>query len=125
MSTSEGAAVIDRRTADAARLALELMLTEWQLPPERWAEVAELLDELAEAVAKGETARVNALTGELDEWSGHRVTRIQGPGDETPPDDDKRVPLPPDKVEQVVALVHALDVDSPPGGPGSASGRRT
>ena len=117
--------MIDRRTADAARLALELMLTEWHLPPERWAEVAELLDDLSEAVAKGETAKVNELTGELDELSGPRVTRIQGTGDETPSDDDKRVPLPPEQVERVVALVHALDPDSPPGGPGPASGRRT
>lgn len=117
--------MIDRRTADAARLALELMLTEWHLPPERWTEVAELLEELSTAVADGDATALNALTGELDEWSGDRVTRIQGTGDETPSDDDKRVPLPPDQVEQVVALVHALDPDSPPGGPGPASGRRT
>ncbi|MFI5881462.1 CATRA system-associated protein [Streptomyces sp. NPDC051554] len=118
MSTSEGAAVIDRETADGARLALELMLEEWRLPPEGWVEIAELLDELSTAVAAGDAAKVNALTGELDEWSGSRVTRIQGTG-------DGRMPLPEPDRERVVALVHALKPDSPPGGPHTAPARRT
>ncbi|MGW0836829.1 CATRA system-associated protein [Streptomyces prunicolor] len=124
MSTSEGAAVIDRETADEARLALELMLAEWRLTPEGWVEIAEVLDRLAAAVAAGKPAEVAVVTGELDEWSGNRVPRIKGTGDGTA-SDDERVPLPDDERERVVALVHALDTDSPPGGPHSASARRS
>jgi hypothetical protein len=125
VSTSEGAAVIDRETADEARLALELMLEEWRLTPEGWVEIAEVLDRLAAAVAAGKAAEVAVVTGELDEWSGKRVPRIKGTGDGTASHDDKRVPLPEDERERVVALVHALDPDSPPGGPRSASARRS
>lgn len=125
MSTSEGAAVIDRETADAARLALELMLDEWRLTPEGWGELAELLDELAATVAAGDASGVKALTGELDEWSGGRVGRITGAGDGTEPAADRRVPLPEPDRERVVALVHALAPDAPPGGPASAPARRT
>ncbi|WP_416957208.1 CATRA system-associated protein [Streptomyces sp. Agncl-13] len=118
MSTSEGAAVIDRETADAARLALELMLEEWRLLPEGWVEIAGLLEELSTAVADGDATTVKTLTGELDEWSGSRVTRIGGGG-------DGRVPLPEPERERVVALVHVLRPDSPPGGPRPAPARRT
>ncbi|MFG2784212.1 CATRA system-associated protein [Streptomyces prunicolor] len=125
MSTSEGAAVIDRETADEARLALGLMLEEWRLTPEGWVEVAKVLDRLAAAVAAGKAAEVAVVTGELDEWSGKRVTRIRGTGEGTASDEVERVPLPEEEQERVVALVHALDPDSPPGGPRSASARRT
>jgi hypothetical protein len=53
------------------------------------------------------------------------VPRIKGTGDGTASDDNKRVPLSDDERERVVALVHALDPDSPPGGPPSASARRS
>ncbi|MFJ8057281.1 CATRA system-associated protein [Streptomyces sp. NPDC096142] len=125
MSTSEGAAVIDRETADAARLALELMLDEWRLTPEGWGELAELLAELTAAVAAGDASGVKALTGELDEWSGGRVGRITDAGDGTELAEDRRVPLPEPDRERVVALVHALAPDAPPGGPASAPARRT
>ncbi|WP_329242162.1 hypothetical protein OG223_03530 [Streptomyces sp. NBC_01478] len=105
MSTTEGAAMIDRETAGEASLALRLMLKEWRLTPEAWAEVAEVLDMLSAAVAAGKAAKVAELTGELDEWSGGRVTRITA---------DDRVPLPEPERERVVALVHALAPDSPP-----------
>lgn len=117
--------MIDRETADAARLALELMLDEWRLTPEGWGELAELLDELTAAVAAGDASGVKALTGELDEWSGGRVGRITGTGDGTEPAADRRVPLPEPDRERVVALVHALAPDAPPGGPASAPARRT
>ncbi|WP_405945555.1 hypothetical protein OG588_00770 [Streptomyces prunicolor] len=125
MSTSEGASAIDRETAGATSLALRLMLKEWRLPPQIWVEIAALLEELATAVARGDAAEVNALTGELEVLSGSRVSRITGTGGGTASGDDERVPLPEDKRERVVALVHALDPDSPPGGPRSAPARRS
>lgn len=125
MSTSQGAAAIDRKTAEAARLALQLMLGEWRLLPEGWQEIAELLDELSAAVAAGDTAAVDALTGELDEFSGSRVSRIQRGPAGTSPQDDGKVPLPEPDRERVVALVHALAPDSPSGGPRPAPSERT
>ncbi|MDX2757705.1 CATRA system-associated protein [Streptomyces europaeiscabiei] len=126
MSTSGRAAAIDRETAGAARLALRLMLEEWLLPPQGWEEIAELLDELSAAVAAVDAAAVDALTGELEELSGSRATpRIEGYQDGTSPEGDGRVPLPEPYVERVVALVHALDLDSAPGGPRPAPSERT
>ncbi|MFD5159390.1 CATRA system-associated protein [Streptomyces hawaiiensis] len=126
MSTSDGAATIDRETAGAARLALRLMLEEWRLPPQGWEEITELLDELTSAVAVGDAAAVDALTGELEELSGSReVTRIEGTQDGTAPEDDGKVPLPEPHRERVVALVHALAPDSGPGGPRPATAERT
>ncbi|MER5857239.1 CATRA system-associated protein [Streptomyces sp. NPDC059688] len=124
MSTSDGTAAIDRETAGAARLALRLMLEEWRLPPQGWEETAELLAELSTAVAAGDTAAVDALTGELEELSGSRVTRIEGAQD-GPPDGDGKVPLPEPYRERVVALVHALDPDPTPGGARPAAAERT
>jgi len=124
VSTSEGAPAIDRETAGATSLALRLMLKEWRLPPRIWAEISALLDELSKAVAAGDAAVVNAVTGELEVLSGSRVPRIKRAGDGTASDDEE-VPIPEDKRERVVALVHALDPDSPPGGPRSASARRS
>ncbi|MBC7270235.1 MAG: hypothetical protein H5T76_16260 [Streptomyces sp.] len=118
MSTSQGAAAIDRRTADAARRVLQLMLGEWRLLPEGWEEIAELLDELAVAVAAGDATAVDALTGELEEFSGSRVSRIEkGP--------DGKVPLPEPDRERVVALVHTLAPDARPGDPPPAPPERT
>lgn len=117
--------MIDRATAGATCLALRLMLKEWRLPPRIWAEIAALLDELSTAVAAGDAAKVNALTGELEVLSGGRVTRIEGGRDGKPPQGDAKVPLPEKDRERVVALVHALDPDSPPGGPRPAPARRT
>ncbi|MFF0204858.1 CATRA system-associated protein [Streptomyces sp. NPDC005017] len=117
MSTSDNAAVIDPETAEAARLALGLMLEEWRLPRRSWeVEVADLLDRLSAAVSAGDAAALDTLTVELDELSDSRVARIEGPQDAPPPQDAK-VPLPEPYRERVVALVHALDPDSPPGGP--------
>ncbi|MFD1660595.1 CATRA system-associated protein [Streptomyces caeni] len=125
MSTSDRAATIDRETAGAARLALRLMLEEWRLPPQGWEEIAELLDELSGAVAAGDVVAVDALTGELEELSGSRVTRIEGAQDGTSPEDDGKVPLPEPYRERAVALVHALDPDPAPGGPRPAPSERT
>ncbi len=125
VSTSDRAAPIARETADAALLALRLMLREWRLPSQAWEEIAELLDELSAAVAAGDTAAVDALTGELEELSGSRVTRIGGAGDGTPPQDDGKTPLPEPYEERVVALVHALAPDSTPGGRQPAPAERT
>ncbi|MDG9708552.1 CATRA system-associated protein [Streptomyces sp. DH10] len=125
MSTSDRAVVIDRETAGAARLALGLMLKEWRLPPQGWEEIAELLDELLAAVAAGDAAALDALTGELEELSGSRVGRIDNAQDGTSPEGDGNVPLPESYRERVVALVHALDLDSAPGGPRPAPPERT
>lgn len=109
--------MIDRETAGEASLALRLMLKEWRLTPEAWAEVAQVLDLLAAAVAAGNAAEVAELTGALDEWSGGRtVPRITEAG---------REPLPEPERERVVALVHALDQDSPPDGRQPAPAERT
>ncbi|MBK3577438.1 hypothetical protein JHN63_27290 [Streptomyces sp. MBT65] len=108
MSTTEGAAMIDRETAGEASLALRLMLEEWRQTPETWVEIAKVLDDLSAAVAAGKAAEVAALTGRLEVLSGHRVTRIT--------EADDRVPLPEEEQPRVVALVHALDPDSPPDG---------
>lgn len=110
-STSGGRAAIDRETARVACLALRLMLKEWRLPPQRWQEIAELLDELSAAVAAGDGAALDALTGELEEMSGSRVTRIGGARERAPEEDDGKVPLPEPFRERVVALVHVLDPD--------------
>ncbi|MEV5918578.1 CATRA system-associated protein [Streptomyces pseudogriseolus] len=110
MSTSDRAAMIDRKTAGAACRALELMRKEWRLPPEAWEEITELLDDLSAAVTAGNAAAVDALTGELEELSGSRVTPITG-------ERDGRVPLPEQERERVVALVHLLDPDSAPDEP--------
>ncbi|MEU5094712.1 CATRA system-associated protein [Streptomyces sp. NPDC020996] len=123
MSTSDRAAVIDRETAGAARLALRLMLEEWRLPPEVWEEIAELLPELSAAVAAGDSPAVDALTIRLEELSDSRVTRIGDAQDGG--SDDGKVALPEPYRERVVALVHALDPDSPPGGPQPAPAERT
>ncbi|MFI6020009.1 CATRA system-associated protein [Streptomyces sp. NPDC051287] len=115
MSTSDRAATIDRSTAAAARLALKLMLAEWRLPFPAWEEIGELLDLLSRAVAEGDATAVDKLTFELQELSGSRVGRIGNPQDGTPPEDAGRTPLPEPYRERVVALVHALDQDSPSG----------
>ncbi|MFJ9248492.1 CATRA system-associated protein [Streptomyces sp. NPDC101776] len=107
MSTTEGAAMIDRETAGEASLALRLMLEEWRQTPEVWVEIAKVLDDLSAAVAAGEAAEVAVLTGRLEVLSGHRVTRITEP---------ERVPLPEEERGRVVALVHTLAPDSPPDG---------
>ncbi|MDX3310014.1 hypothetical protein P1S61_13125 [Streptomyces sp. ME08-AFT2] len=124
MSTSKGPAAIDRNAAEPALLVLRLMRDEWRLPPQGWEEITELLDELSAAVAAGDTAAVDALTGELEVFSGSRVSRIGRSPDGTPPQDDGKVPLPEPERERVVALVHALAPDSPPGGPRPAPAER-
>ncbi|MGW0335645.1 CATRA system-associated protein [Streptomyces sp. NPDC003011] len=126
MSTSDRAASIDRETAGAACLALGLMLEEWWLPPREWEEIAGLLDELWAAVAAVDAAAVDALTGELEELSGSRVGRIERAQDgRSREDGGEKVPLPEPYRERVVALVHALDPDSAPGGPRPAPSERT
>ncbi|MFD8062019.1 CATRA system-associated protein [Streptomyces cyaneofuscatus] len=116
MSTSDRAASIGRRTHGATRLVLELIQKEWLLPPWKWEEIAEQLDELSAALAAGDLAAVDVLTGELEAASGPRVSRIGAPPDGEPSEGDRRVPLPEEYRERVVALVHTLTTESAPGG---------
>ncbi|MEU3294970.1 CATRA system-associated protein [Streptomyces longwoodensis] len=125
MSTSNGATRIGRETAAAAHLALELMLKEWQLTAAQWEEVAELLDELSAAVAAGDAATADAVTGELEILSGSRVTRIGNAPDGPSPESEGKVPLPEPYRERVVALVHALDPEPASGGARPAPPERT
>jgi hypothetical protein len=124
VSASKGPAAIDRNAAESTLLMLRLMQDEWRLPPQGWGEITELLDELSAAVAAGDTAAVDALTGELEVLSGSRVGRISRSPDGTPPQDDGKVPLPEPERERVVALVHALSPGSPPRGPRPAPAER-
>ncbi|CAD5926133.1 conserved protein of unknown function [Streptomyces sp. KY75] len=116
VSTSDRAASIGRGTHEATRLVLELIQEEWHLPPWKWEEIAEQLDELSAALAAGDRAAVDELTGELEEVSGPRVSRIGAPPDGEPSEGDRKVPLPEEYRERVVALVHTLATESAPGG---------
>lgn len=103
----------DETRADAVAVLTDIL--EWQLVPQRWERVEQIVDSLAEALAGGDVAAVREATAELELAGPVRATRIGA----TP-----LVPVPERVRDRTNHLVHSLGStpQHPPGGPANSSG---
>jgi hypothetical protein len=112
---SDPAELDDETRADAVAVLLDVL--EWQLVPQRWKWVEQLVDSFADALAGGDVAAMREATAELELAGPVRVTRIGA----TP-----LVAVPEPMRDRAEYLVHSLGSISrpPPEGPADSSGER-
>lgn len=90
--------------------ALEILghLLTWHLPPERWTQAEQVIDEVATAMASADLAAFDRATADLELLGPVRIVRIgESPGNQlTAPPDPLR--------DRVNRLIHALSQPTRP-----------
>jgi hypothetical protein len=82
---------------DALGVLTEMLV--WQLPPDRWAAIGHIIDDIEPALRTGDGSVIKAAVAELDLMSPVRITEIGT---------EPTVPPPPRIRERTNQLVHAL-----------------